>query len=61
MTPRKPVLDFIFVTLVLHVLGIGLIIPILPKIVGSFQRNDLTAAAPTFGLLAARSFQKTPL
>ena len=53
MTPRKPALGFIFVTLVLDILGIGLIIPILPKLVESFEGGSVTAASHTFGLLAA--------
>ena len=33
MTPRKPALVFIFITLFLDVLGIGLVVPVLPKLV----------------------------
>ena len=53
MFSRKPALGFIFVTLVLDVLGIGLIIPILPKLVESFHGGSVTAASHTYGLLAA--------
>jgi len=50
---RKPALAFIFVTLVLDILGIGLIIPILPKLVESFHGGSVTAASHTYGWLAA--------
>jgi MFS transporter, DHA1 family, tetracycline resistance protein len=53
VTPRKPALGFIFVTLALDILGIGLIIPILPKLVESFHAGDVAAASHTVGLLAA--------
>lgn len=50
---RKPALAFIFVTLVLDILGIGLVIPILPKLVEQLQGGGVTEASHTFGLLAA--------
>lgn len=50
---RKPSLGFIFVTLFLDILGIGLIIPILPKLVEQFRGGSVEAASSTFGLLAA--------
>lgn len=50
---RKPALGFIFITLVLDVLGIGLVIPILPKLVEHLQGGGVTEASHTFGLLAA--------
>ncbi len=50
---RKPALGFIFITVVLDVLGIGLVIPILPKLVESFEGGSIAAASHTFGLLAA--------
>src|SRR5260221_11402783 len=50
---RRPALGFIFVTLVLDVLGIGLIIPILPKLVESFLGGSVPAASHAYGLLAA--------
>ncbi len=53
MAPRKPALGFIFVTLALDVLGVGLIIPILPRLVQSFQGGSVTAASHVYGLLAA--------
>ncbi|HEY2951725.1 MAG TPA: TCR/Tet family MFS transporter [Verrucomicrobiae bacterium] len=53
MTPRKPALPFIFVTVTLDILGIGLIIPILPRLVESFEHGDAAAASHTVGLLTA--------
>lgn len=53
MTPRKPALGFIFVTLALDILGIGLIIPILPRLVESFEGGNVAAASNTVGMLAA--------
>jgi DHA1 family tetracycline resistance protein-like MFS transporter len=53
VTSRKPALGFIFVTLVLDILGIGLIVPILPKLVKFFEGGDTSAAANTSGLLMA--------
>jgi len=53
VTTRKPAIAFIFVTLVLDILGIGLIIPILPRLIENFQGGDTTAAAHTVGMLSA--------
>lgn len=50
---RRPALGFIFVTLFLDILGIGLIIPILPKLIESFEGGNVTAASHAFGLLTA--------
>jgi DHA1 family tetracycline resistance protein-like MFS transporter len=44
---------FIMVTLLLDTLGVGLIIPVGPKLVGSFLGGDLSAASKWFGLLFA--------
>ena len=41
---------FIFVTILLDMLALGLIIPILPKLVESFVANDTADAARIFGL-----------
>lgn len=53
MTARKPALGFIFVTLVLDILGIGLIIPILPKLVEQLGGGGIEKATYIYGLLAA--------
>jgi DHA1 family tetracycline resistance protein-like MFS transporter len=56
--PRQPpparggaaVFIFIFVTILLDMLALGLIMPILPKLVESFVDNDTASAARIFGL-----------
>lgn len=53
VTPRKPALAFIFITLVLDILGIGLIVPVLPKLVKHFGHGDIADASGTYGTLAA--------
>jgi DHA1 family tetracycline resistance protein-like MFS transporter len=53
MKERKPALSFVFVTLLLDVLGLGLIIPVLPKLIESFSNNDLQAASSTYGIMVA--------
>jgi len=53
MTSQKPALGFIFITVVLDILGIGLIIPILPRLVKSFEGGDATAASHVVGSLMA--------
>jgi MFS transporter, DHA1 family, tetracycline resistance protein len=47
MRSRQAGLAFIFVTLVLDVLGIGIVIPILPELIATFRDSDLSTAAPT--------------
>lgn len=51
MSSRRPALGFIFVTLALDILGIGLIVPILPKLIEQYQGGDVTTASLTYGLL----------
>ncbi len=50
---NKPAIIFIFITLVLDIVGIGLVVPILPKLVEQFQHGDVAAASHTYGALAA--------
>ena len=50
---KKPAIIFIFITLVLDIIGIGLIVPILPKLVEQFQGGNVVAASHTYGALAA--------
>lgn len=50
---RKPALGFIFVTLVLDILGIGLIIPILPKLVEELGGGGIEKATKMYGWLTA--------
>jgi len=50
---RRASLSFIFVALFLDVLGLGLVAPVLPKLIGSFQGVDLSLASSFYGLLIA--------
>ncbi len=53
MSARRPAVIFIFITLVLDILGIGLVVPVLPKLVQHYQGGDVTAGSNAYGLLAA--------
>ncbi|MEQ1749369.1 MAG: TCR/Tet family MFS transporter [Prosthecobacter sp.] len=53
MSARKPALSFIFITLTLDILGIGLIVPILPKLIEQYEGGNVAAASSTYGLLYA--------
>lgn len=53
MASRKAGLGFIVGTLFLDILGIGLVVPILPRLVESFVGNDTTQGAFFVGALAA--------
>jgi DHA1 family tetracycline resistance protein-like MFS transporter len=53
MASRKPALGFIFVTLLLDILGIGLIVPVLPRLIQEFQGGDIAAASQTTGWLTS--------
>lgn len=47
---RRGAVVFIFVTILLDTLALGVIIPILPKLVESFVDNDTASAAKIFGV-----------
>src|ERR1700678_4777101 len=47
---RGAAVTFIFVTILLDMLALGLIMPILPKLVESFVNNDTAQAARIFGV-----------
>ena len=53
MTKREPGLPFIFVTLLLDILGIGLIIPVLPKLIEGFTGNNIESASTVYGIMVA--------
>ncbi len=50
LTPRPAAVAFIFVTVVLDVLALGIIIPVLPKLVENFLGGNTARAAEMFGL-----------
>ena len=49
---RRPALGFIFVTLLLAMLGGGLVIPVLPGLVTEFQGGDVADGAQGYGWIA---------
>ncbi len=53
MARPKPAIIFIFITLFLDVFGIGVIVPVLPKLVEQLQGNNLQAATHSVGWLGA--------
>ena len=48
--PGGAAVAFIFVTVLLDMLALGVVIPILPKLIVSFVENDTASAARIFGL-----------
>ena len=48
--PRRAALIFIFVTVVLDMLAIGLVIPVLPNLVLQFEAGNTVSAAHIFGV-----------
>lgn len=53
MARPKPAIVFIFITLFLDIFGIGVVVPVLPKLVEQLQGNNLAAAAHSVGWLGA--------
>src|SRR5512145_2763135 len=47
--PRRAALAFIFVTIALDMMAIGVVVPVLPKLVEDFVNEDTAAAARLFG------------
>jgi DHA1 family tetracycline resistance protein-like MFS transporter len=48
--PRRAALAFIFVTVLLDMLSLGMVMPVLPKLVENFMGGDTARAAEIFGL-----------
>ena len=48
--PRGAAVAFIFVTILLDMMALGVVIPVLPKLIESFVNNDTASAARIFGL-----------
>src|SRR5436305_15126668 len=65
MRNRQAAIAFIFVTVMLDMLALGLIAPVLPKLVLSFLNNDMTRAANWNGIFltvfAAMQFFFSPV
>ncbi|MEK7952058.1 TCR/Tet family MFS transporter [Luteolibacter soli] len=53
MARPKPAIIFIFITLFLDIFGIGVIVPVLPKLVEQLQGGNVAAAAHAVGWLGA--------
>ncbi|WP_367873677.1 TCR/Tet family MFS transporter [Luteolibacter sp. Populi] len=53
MARPKPAIVFIFITLFLDIFGIGVIVPVLPKLVEQLQGGDVQKAAHAVGWLGA--------
>ena len=53
MPKFQPRLGFIFVTLFLDVVGLGIVIPVLPKLIESLTNNQLATASTIYGLFVA--------
>ncbi|MEM6279138.1 MAG: TCR/Tet family MFS transporter [Verrucomicrobiota bacterium] len=49
MKPRKPALVFIFITLFLDILGIGLIVPVLPRLIEQLGDGRVDSASYVYG------------
>ncbi len=48
-SPRAPAVGFIFVNLALAIMGFGLLIPILPKLITQFRGGDIASGSTTYG------------
>jgi DHA1 family tetracycline resistance protein-like MFS transporter len=48
--PRRAALAFIFVTVVLDMLALGMIVPVLPKLIVQFEGGDTASAARIYGV-----------
>jgi DHA1 family tetracycline resistance protein-like MFS transporter len=63
--PRGAAVAFIFVTILLDMMALGVVIPVLPKLIESFVDNDTASAARIFGLFgtawAAMQFLSSPV
>lgn len=63
--PRKPALGFIFITLVLVMLGVGIVIPVLPELVTHFKGGSIAAGSSAYGwiigVFAAAQFVASPI
>jgi DHA1 family tetracycline resistance protein-like MFS transporter len=48
--PRRAAFTFIFITVVLDMLAVGMIVPVLPKLVQMFEGGDTARAAEMYGI-----------
>src|SRR5471032_831966 len=63
--PRKPAVGFIFVTLVLLMVGVGIIIPVLPGLITQLKGGSVAEGSESYGWLvgvfAAMQFIASPI
>jgi DHA1 family tetracycline resistance protein-like MFS transporter len=52
-TTRQPGVGFIFVTLVLAIVGFGLLIPVLPRLIVEFRGGDIAAGSSVYGWIVS--------
>ena len=50
MAERRAAIAFIFITILLDMLALGMIIPVLPKLIESFMGGDTAGAAKIYGI-----------
>jgi DHA1 family tetracycline resistance protein-like MFS transporter len=50
-SPRQPAVGFIFVTLALSIVGFGLLIPVLPRLIVQFKGGDITDGSHAYGMV----------
>ena len=53
VTQRRPAMAFIMVTLFLDILGIGLVIPILPKLITQLSGGNVSEGSTAYGMFSA--------
>src|ERR1051325_2922733 len=51
--PRKAAFAFVFITVLLDMLALGMVIPVLPKLIESFVAGDTARASEFVGLFSA--------
>lgn len=49
-TKRRAALGFIFITVLLDMLALGIIVPVLPRLIAEFRHGDLASASEYMGL-----------
>ncbi len=53
VSTRKPATGFIFITLVLSIVGFGLLIPVMPRLIKQFEGGDFTTGSYALGWIVS--------
>src|SRR5262245_8167554 len=53
VTPRKAAFAFVFITVLLNMLALGMVIPVLPRLIESFVAGDTARASEFVGLFSS--------